>query len=218
MTVKARASKRSAARGGRPTKASAAAIEDRILATASRFFARDGYAATSVEQVALACGAGKDTIYRRFPSKRALFTAVIDRTRVRVLVRLEGIVDQGTGRDSLARLKNVARWLLDVNLDPELIAFKRIALSESVVVESNRNMKYDSIMQRLVSLVAEAQTSLHLAGSDAAFVTEQLISSIITGPTIAAMHGHAPFGSDKDRDAYFDKAWKLFIRGAGRLT
>ena len=209
---------RSAARGGRPTKARAAEIDEHILATASDFFARTGFAATSVEQVALACGAGKDTIYRRFPSKRSLFTADIERARVRILARLEGIADQEHGADSLSRLRNVMRWLLDVNLDPELLAFKRIWFGEAMLqaMQSWKMPDPDPIMQRLVLLVSGAQASGHLRNADPVFLTTQLISSIITGPTTTAMLGQTPFASDTAKEIYFDQAWMLFIGGVAR--
>lgn len=57
--------------GGRPTREAAAQLERRILAVAAELFAAQGYAATSMEQVAEICKAGKDTLYRRYASKAA---------------------------------------------------------------------------------------------------------------------------------------------------
>jgi AcrR family transcriptional regulator len=125
-------------RGGRPTKAEAALVEDRLLAIAAELFARDGYAATSVERVASMCGAGKDTIYRRYASKRALFNAVLERSRKRIMARLDDLGAGSAEQDSLAQLRELTSCLLDINLDPELIAFKRIALSEMLIADSDR--------------------------------------------------------------------------------
>ena len=53
----------------------------RILDAAAGIFAAQGFAGASVERVASECGVGKDTIYRRFPSKVALFDAVVEHVR-----------------------------------------------------------------------------------------------------------------------------------------
>jgi AcrR family transcriptional regulator len=47
-----------------------------LLDAASRIFARQGYDAASVEDIAFEAGIGKPTVYRYFPSKEALFEAV----------------------------------------------------------------------------------------------------------------------------------------------
>jgi AcrR family transcriptional regulator len=50
-----------------------------ILRGAARAFARSGYAATSMEDVAAACGITKLIVYRHFESKEELYRAVLQR-------------------------------------------------------------------------------------------------------------------------------------------
>lgn len=203
-------------RGGRPTKAEAQLVEDRILAVAADLFAKDGYAATSVERVASMCGAGKDTIYRRYPSKRALFDAVLERSRSRIVVRLSEIEVSKPDHGSLSQLRDLTRCLLDINLDPELVAFKRIALSEMLVSDGSRaGPGPDAIMNLLHLRVTQAQEDRYLLAGDPNFLTDHLINSIIVGPTTLAMFGFKPLSSVQERQSYFDKAWKLFLGGAG---
>lgn len=52
---------------------------EEILIVATRYFARDGYRQTEVQQIADTLEVGKGTIYRYFPSKRELFLAAADR-------------------------------------------------------------------------------------------------------------------------------------------
>ncbi|MFT4116149.1 TetR/AcrR family transcriptional regulator [Bradyrhizobium sp.] len=211
----ARVSPRREGRGGRPTKAEAQAIEDRILAVAANLFARDGYAATSMERVVSECGAGKDTIYRRYPSKRAIFDAVLDRSRRRIMSRLSDLQVRQSGQSSLAQLKELAICLLDINLDPELVAFKRIAASEMMVAAgSDAKPEPDAIMSLLRTTVMKAQADQRIVAGDINFVTDFLINSIIVGPTTLAMFGYKPLASPRERKLYFEKAWKLFLGGA----
>lgn len=206
-------------RVGRPSKEDAAETANRIIDTAARLFAGQGFAATSIEQVASACSAGKDTIYRRFPSKVALFEAVVERLRTRTLDRLEIEIDSAGGDgDALARLRRVARWFLTVNLDPDMVAFKRIALSEAIVFGEERQDQWESdpIMDRLVALVSEAQESRMLGDGDPQVIASHLLHSIVFGPSNDAMLGRTTYASTAAQDSYFDQAWLLFLRGAGR--
>jgi AcrR family transcriptional regulator len=55
-----------------------AATEERIVGAASRLFLADGYAATTLAQVAAAAGVGERTVYVRFGTKAALLKRVVD--------------------------------------------------------------------------------------------------------------------------------------------
>lgn len=204
-------------RVGRPPKEDAAATSNRIIDVAAQLFARQGFAGTSVEQVAAACCAGKDTIYRRFPSKIALFEAVVERMRARTLARLDAQLDLAAGDgDSLARLKRLARWFLGVNLDAEMVAFNRIALSEAVVFGEGRHDQWerDPIMDRLIALVGQAQADGMLAAGDPALLAAHLLHSIVFGPLNDAMMGRGTYAAASDQDAHFERTWPLFLTGA----
>jgi AcrR family transcriptional regulator len=63
-------------RGDAPETASTAT---RILDTAERLFAERGYAAVSVREIAGNVGLNQASIYNHFPSKQALYEAVLER-------------------------------------------------------------------------------------------------------------------------------------------
>jgi AcrR family transcriptional regulator len=77
----------------------------RILDGAAAAFARSGYAATSMEEVAASAGVSKLLLYRDFAGKRELYQAVLERTRSRIAER---VPDQGT-IDALRALFAAAR-------------------------------------------------------------------------------------------------------------
>ena len=60
-----------------------AARRETILVGAAGAFAEKGYAATSMEDVAAAAGITKLIVYRHFPSKEALYDAVLERVSER---------------------------------------------------------------------------------------------------------------------------------------
>ena len=73
-----RASK-AVARGGRPSRAEALRLRERILVAATELFLAEGYGSTSIEAVAKHAGVSKRTLYDRFDDKAVLFAAVVHR-------------------------------------------------------------------------------------------------------------------------------------------
>ncbi len=55
-----------------------------ILAAAAGVFARQGYATTTLDQIAAQAGVSKLIVYRHFDSKRQLYTAILDQVRARL--------------------------------------------------------------------------------------------------------------------------------------
>jgi len=64
---------------------------DHILAVAAAAFADDGYGATSMSSIATRLGGSKATLYKYFPSKEALFEAVMQQRCERVLAPLRDL-------------------------------------------------------------------------------------------------------------------------------
>lgn len=65
-----------------------AARREQILAAATRAFARTGFAATSLEEVATEASLSKVLLYRHFASKADLYRAVLDRACARLVAAL----------------------------------------------------------------------------------------------------------------------------------
>jgi AcrR family transcriptional regulator len=120
--------KREAGRGGRPPREHAGRVEERILDAAGRVFLEHGFQGASVDEIAGVASAGKPTIYARFPSKQALFAAVIDR-----LVRRNTSLDAFScpGASIEQRLDTLAAVILTRVLTPETIGLIRVAVAEA---------------------------------------------------------------------------------------
>ena len=105
---------RTAVRTGRPPRELAGEVDARILDAARKVFLERGLAGASMEEIASAASAGKPTIYARFASKEALFSAVMMRNVAANIARYESYVPTGTTLDErLAGLAcNVLRWVL----------------------------------------------------------------------------------------------------------
>ncbi len=115
-------------RYGRPRRELAGQVEERILDAAGRVFLEHGFQGASVDEIAEAASAGKPTIYARFPSKQALFTAVIERL-VRRNTSLDAFACAGGSIEE--RLDALAALILTRVLTPETIGLIRVSVAEA---------------------------------------------------------------------------------------
>lgn len=115
-------------RRGRPRAEDVAAIDRRILEAATRVILEQGYARTTMEQVAEVAQAGKTTLYSRYPTKADLFAAVVTQSgAIFALAALEPPLT-GSPRDRLIAAGNE---LADFTLTPESIALMRATYAEA---------------------------------------------------------------------------------------
>lgn len=84
-----------------------------ILAAAASVFARQGYAPTTVDQVAAEAGVSKLMVYRHFNSKRELYLAILDQVRDRLtgITHPSGAVDPA---DAEAAIRQATTALAEV--------------------------------------------------------------------------------------------------------
>jgi AcrR family transcriptional regulator len=102
---------RSVTRGRPPT----AGLRDRIVHAAERIFAENDFHEVRMDEVARACGVAKGTVYRYFPSKRALYLAVmfdgIERLRDKVRAAVE------SSEDPVRKLDRITHCILQHSWD-----------------------------------------------------------------------------------------------------
>ena len=92
----------------RPLRADAARNRVRLLAVAYETFAAEGLA-VPIDEIARRAGVGPGTIYRHFPTKEALFRAVIE-DRVRSIVaQARTLLDADPGTALFAFLREMVR-------------------------------------------------------------------------------------------------------------
>ncbi len=198
--------------GGRPTAADAALIGDRIVAAASALFLRNGYAATSVEAIAVAAGISKRTFYARFSGKSAAFQAVI-----RMLLRgwLDGFDELLDATEGLeASLLASGRRMLDVALTPAALAMHALLSAEAGRVPELAEIVQQAGMDvGIVRVAAVLRTHRPDLGADQArFAAEQFQTMVVGAPQRrAALAGSVMAAAD--RDAWCRATVGLLLRG-----
>ncbi len=201
--------------GGRPSKEGAEQITAHILETALALFTRQGYGATSIDQVAAECQSSKHTLYRRYKSKAELFAAVMDMARGRVFkIVLE---PRQADRNAITALKRGCGQILDRISEEEYIDFYRVCLAEGrnfPEIASKVITGPNPVIEGVEYLVVKAQEQGALKQGDSQHIAHQLLDLVATVPTLRLLLQSEAFSTQAKRRQYLDKTWELFIEGA----
>jgi TetR/AcrR family transcriptional regulator, mexJK operon transcriptional repressor len=206
---------KSVGRGGRPARADALRLRQRILEVATELFLAKGYGSTTIEAVAARAGISKRTLYHRFDDKSVLFAAVvheiIEQIRPPAGVPL---IEGATLREVLRRL---AGMILRAALSPQAIALHRLVMAESArFPELVRAVHGDGSAREATTLIggllAREPRDSTLSAEKRAFAAEQFIFMVVTLPQRRAMGYGTPMTA-AELDVWADKTVDLFLNG-----
>jgi TetR/AcrR family transcriptional regulator, mexJK operon transcriptional repressor len=206
---------RKARHGGRPSRAAALQLRDRILEVATELFLTEGYASTSIEAVAERAGISKRTFYHRFDDKAALFAAVVHRV-IEHLRPPPGVplLEGATLQEILRRL---AGLILRAALSPPAIALHRLITAESARFPNLVRAVYDEgWAQEATALIGDLLSrelrDPGLTVEHRSFLAAQFLHTIVAFPQRRIMGLGAPM-TQGELDAWADDAVNLFLNG-----
>jgi AcrR family transcriptional regulator len=101
-----------------------------LLEAALDTFRAKGFAATRMEDIAARAGVSKGTIYLYYPSKLAIFEALVRANLLPNLDRMEAALAAFPGSAADA-LRLVARTLAEITAQPRLVAVPKLVLAEA---------------------------------------------------------------------------------------
>ena len=119
--------RRKANRAGRPTLAELERRKSKVMAVATGMFVAQGYAATTLIDIAREAGVATRTLYQHFGDKEAIFRDVI-------YARDAAVIDKPPvepGDDLRMVLRKTARYAFEVALRPRAIELMRLMIAES---------------------------------------------------------------------------------------
>lgn len=103
-----------------------------ILDAAAELFLRKGFLGTSMDEVAALAAVSKQTVYKQFASKEALFLGIVESMTGagsdRVQVEMPDPVDLA---QVASELRGHAQRLMTVALSPELLQLRRLVIGEA---------------------------------------------------------------------------------------
>jgi TetR/AcrR family transcriptional regulator, mexJK operon transcriptional repressor len=202
-------------RGGRPSRADALLLRQRILKVATELFLAEGYGSTSIEAVAARAGVSKRTLYHRFDDKAALFEAVVHDIIQRI--RPPAGVPLLEGANLREVLRRLAGMILRAALSPQALALHRLVMSESTrFPELAMAVHGDSSTREATALIggllARELRDSKINAESRAFAAEQFIFMVVAVPQRRAL-GYGVAMTAAELDVWADKAVGLFLNG-----
>jgi AcrR family transcriptional regulator len=140
-----------------------------VLESACRLFGSKGYAQTSLEEIASACGLTIRPIYHYFGNKLALFTAVNEVMEERIVASMQETREGGDADPARAGW----RAFLELCRDPE---FRRIALVDAPNVLGRRRMT-ETPVTRTADALLRSRTG-EASGRAADLATRMLMAAL----------------------------------------
>lgn len=195
----------------RPGRPSDIAKRDAIIELASARFFQDGFAATSIEQIASEAGVSKVTIYNHFGDKRALFAASVEREceKMRGYFSLDQ-EPNGTIRD---RLTAIAQAMFDFLSRPEMIQFERRIAAETehdpAIGEAFLKAGPWRMKQAFSAWLAHASAKGELLIADPMLAAEQFVSMAKGMGDLERRFGSRP--SEQENRARIEGAVGVFL-------
>jgi AcrR family transcriptional regulator len=169
---------RPAVRSGRPPRKLAGEVDTRILDAARELFFERGLAGASMDEIASRARAGKPTVYNRFPTKEALFTAVVMRSVADKIAQFENYVP--TGETVEERLASVGETVLRWVFVGDTIGLMRLAIAEArrfpELASSVHRMALERATEAVARLLGEAAQSDEF-GTLSAFAPDRLATT-----------------------------------------
>ena len=206
---------RQRARGGRPSRAAAELLGEKILEIATDFFLRDGYGSTSIEAIAQAAGMSKRTFYHRYDGKPALFAAVV--ARIVDEIRPPPDVPLLVGTTSAAILERLGGLMLQAALAPRALALNRLIVAESArVPELVAAVSTQHGRAEAVALIAQVLRTRKdgpaLSPETAEFAAGQFIQMIVSWPQRLALGLGTPL-TPAEQAHWVRRTTRLFLGG-----
>ena len=206
--------------GGRPSRAAALQLRDRILEVATELFLTEGYGSTSIEAVAARAGVSKRTFYHRFEDKAALFAAVVHRVIGQIRPPPEVPLLEGESLEEI--LRRLAAIALRAALAPQAIALHRLVIAESMRFPNLVRAVYDDpgtqeAIALIGDLLARQLAPAHLIVELRQFAAAQFLHMVVALPQRRSMGLGAPMTA-RELDAWAEDTVNLFLNGCRGLS
>lgn len=200
----------------RLNRASPDARRDHILAVAKSAFLEDGFAAASMSTIAARLGGSKATLYKYFPTKEALFEAVMAQACEEVLAPMDQPLEPQD--DLQSELAAFGRRLLDALLAPPALALHRVVQADGakfpIVAETFYAFGPDRTYARLAARFAELADEGRPLKAEPSEAARQFVSLLRGDLHLRVTAGAAPPPSRTVIRDHVEAAVDVFLRGA----
>ncbi len=175
----------------------AEARPDEILDAALTLFETQGFAATTVEQIARQAGLSKGAVYLYFPSKDAVLEGLVRRAITPLTDEAARMLRSHSGdpRPVLARLAQVLRAGM---ADEHTLAIPKLVIREAVgkpeLAAMYRDAVIDRVMPALTSLISQGVAGGYIRPVDPELTVRTILGPILMHLLLADVFGVQPEG------------------------
>ncbi|EFC81372.1 TetR/AcrR family transcriptional regulator [Parafrankia sp. EUN1f] len=200
-------------RGGRPSREETERLNEVVREHALRLFLDLGYEGTSMDAIARAAGTTKASLYARYPSKEAVFSAVFEWA----IMRRDWPVPEPPPPD-LDDLEGALTAIADAAVrravDPTMIKFSRIAISHvSRFPELARRSQTVAVWPRqqlVADLLRRHRATGTIAADDPDALAEHFLGMVSGAPARLASFGIVRPPEEQER--HTRELVRLFLR------
>lgn len=194
-----------------------------ILDVATAVFIQNGYLGTSMDEVSARAGVSKQTVYRHFSDKAALFNEIIERAgrkvSERLLEALEGLEEID---DPEPALRELARRLLVAIHEPSVLHMRRLIIGEAGRFPELGQRWYEHGFQRGISSLATVLQGFADRGwlrlDDPERAAAHLAGLILWVPINRAMFTGVDDIPDAEAERMSSDAIRVFVAAYGRRS
>jgi len=200
-------------RRGRPKAMPDETQSSQIVSRATRLFIKHGYGATTTRDIAATCKISKQTLYRLFPCKAALFAAVIEAHREQ-WINLPGD-DELPLAEALAQI-----FRIDISdeADQERVDVIRLVLAEGrnfpelaeILIEESSGI----CQQQLAGWLQLQMAAGRLKPADS-MKTAQILMNMVFGTVVMKHIDHMDWPGREQRRAHIRDCIQIFLHGLG---
>lgn len=212
--VRADADGREAGRSARKRRA--------IIDAARALFLQQGYAGTSMDDVAALAGVSKQTIYKHFVDKQQLFTDLITADIAQVEASTDPLVESMPDSQDLERdLREFARRHLATVMQPHLLRMRRVVIGEADRFPELARAWYESGPVRSCEMFARWFQALDRRGllrvDDPLLAAQHFNWLILSIPLNKAMACplDEPIFTERELERYADEGVRVFLAAYG---
>jgi AcrR family transcriptional regulator len=153
--------RKKANQAGRPTAAELERRKDRVMQVATDLFVANGYAATSLVDIARGAGVATRTLYQHFGDKEALFREVIFARDAAFAIPKPTVEAGDTLHSALMR---AGQYAIDVTYRQQSIGLMRLMIAESQRFPEFMKQTGNSIFSRFRKNIEKVFVALEAAG------------------------------------------------------
>lgn len=162
--------------------------EDAILDGTHALLGRKGYEPMTMDDVAAEVGIAKGSLYKHFPSKEKLASAVMVRLMRRAVAYLAGLP---ADKPAMERLREVLRWALRTRLEGGLpyLPSTDSGLQTSLLADTNYLEQLLTLNAQVMQLIDQAKSQGDMSASIPSDAAMYLIYARSCDPTFDLLRG-----------------------------